>query len=476
MDHSGQEQSPEDQHRENLAAADEIDAVLGEPYRDIGSASRYAKKSRDDFDRLTDDLRTHAFGDAGDVLMIWENSRGSRKTGEWCTLIDLCEEGGYKIHVTSHGRTYDPTNGRDRKSLLEDAVDSEFESYKTHRRVLRDVTSAAADGKPHGVCPYGYLREYKMIKGRMKPVRQYVDPEAAPNVVELFERLRAGHSFRTIAADWAARGIASRRGTPFGAATLRGMATKVAYIGQRSHHGRTTQATWPAITDDPAFEGTFWAVQAIITDQARRTVRPGGARHAFSSVLRCDVCSEAMTVTYRRAGGKDQPAAYQCHGKGCTRINKDAVDEIVTGEIIAYLSRPEIHKELAADDGESPELHAVRAELARVRPQLAEMEEATPETLAEGRVLARMIEAKEEEIAALEIRERELSTPPALVGVPADDVAGWWKGAEVSTRRAVAALLLVPALLGEVRVRRGRGQSEAERLYWNQESHDSQSL
>ncbi|MDQ0664685.1 DNA invertase Pin-like site-specific DNA recombinase [Arthrobacter ulcerisalmonis] len=94
------------------------------------------------------DLEEDAFG-AG-ALGLWESSRGSRRTGEWVDLIELCEERGIRIWVTTHGRLYDPANARDRRTLLEDAVDSEYESAKTSKRLQRDMRSDAEKGRPHG--------------------------------------------------------------------------------------------------------------------------------------------------------------------------------------------------------------------------------------------------------------------------------------------------------------------------------------
>ncbi|WP_373458732.1 recombinase family protein [Pseudarthrobacter sulfonivorans] len=101
-----------------------------EPYRDNDrSASRYSKQAREGVARLMIDLEEDTFG-AG-ALGLWESSRGSRRTGEWVDPIELCEMRGIRIWVTTHGRLYDPANARDRRSLLEDAVDSEYESAKT---------------------------------------------------------------------------------------------------------------------------------------------------------------------------------------------------------------------------------------------------------------------------------------------------------------------------------------------------------
>jgi hypothetical protein len=46
VDKSGRERSPEEQHGDNQRVAAEHGWQLGEPYRDVGSASRYANGRR----------------------------------------------------------------------------------------------------------------------------------------------------------------------------------------------------------------------------------------------------------------------------------------------------------------------------------------------------------------------------------------------------------------------------------------------
>ncbi|MCA1601191.1 MAG: recombinase family protein, partial [Acidobacteria bacterium] len=134
LDRSGRARSLEEQHADHERTAAEHGWCLGEDsYRDASiSASRYSRKVRDDFDRLIADLEADRFG--AQMLMLWESSRGSRRVGEWVNLLELCERHGVRIHVYTHNRTYDPANGRDRRSLLEDAVDGEYESSKMSSR------------------------------------------------------------------------------------------------------------------------------------------------------------------------------------------------------------------------------------------------------------------------------------------------------------------------------------------------------
>ncbi|NUK01787.1 recombinase family protein [Streptomyces lunaelactis] len=468
-DHSGRERSPQEQHDENQAAADREGFTLGEPYKDTGSASKYAQKAREDFDRLVRDLEADAFG--AETLVLWESSRGSRRVGEWITLIELCEERGVGIYVTTHGRMYDPGNPRDRRTLIEDATDSEYESAKIAVRVRRGLNANLVKGWFHGPCPYGYERDYDQ---RRRPLRQYPDPETAPHVVELFDRILKGHSLKAISKDWAARGIVSRSGTRFSPTTLRVMAAKVSYVGLRSHNNSgPVKGSWPALVD----ESVFWSVQRILTDPKRKTSRPGGAKHVLSMIIRCDVCGGPLVVTSARKNGKEAPAAYRCHNGGHVRVNQEETDEQVIGAMLAYLARPEIYAELAKGNGNDAELEKVRGELARARAELAEMEAAPPpRTVAALNKVTASIDSLAEDTAALEARERELSTPSVLAGLmtPGEDVATWWEAAEVSTRRAVAGLLLSPGLLGEVRVTRSavpnRATPVADRLVWRRPS------
>lgn len=61
--------------------------------------------------------------------------------------------------MTSQERMYDPANGHDRKALIDDASDSEYESYKIRTRVKRSLDANLAAGKPNGQVPFGYQRE-----------------------------------------------------------------------------------------------------------------------------------------------------------------------------------------------------------------------------------------------------------------------------------------------------------------------------
>jgi DNA invertase Pin-like site-specific DNA recombinase len=478
MDRSGRQRSIEEQHTENQQAADDRGVILGAPYEDKSiSASRYSRKSRDGFGQLLADLEHGRFG--ADELWLWESSRGSRKVGEWVTLIELCEQQHVGIHVTTHNRTYDPINGRDRRSLLEDAVDSEYESGKISARLKRAAAANAAAGRPHGRAAYGYVRRYDERTRKM--IAQEPDPIEAPVIRELFERVKSGHSLRSIARDWETRGIRTRTGKIFTPQHLRVLATTAAYAGLRVHdtngHGgshspqpgtpgvQVVRGTWEPLVS----EATYRAVQRILTDPKRTTTRPGRAKHLLSGIGVCDKCETPITVSFR--SGR---ATYQCR-RGCVRVQKEDIEELAEGVILGYLARPDVHQALQAAEADSDALQAVRDELATARARLAELADAAAAGTISIATVARAEPQILATIGALERREAELATPSALHGfiTPGANVARRWHAAPMSTRREIARLLLAPDMIGELRVTPrppgwpgGRHVPAASRVIW----------
>ena len=460
-DRSGRERSNTEQQDDNRGSWPEL-TFVDAPYSDTVSASKYATKVRGDYVALVEDLRRDRFG-AG-VLVLWEGSRGSRRVGEWVELIELCEDRSVRIAVTEDERIYDPANARDRKSLLENATDAEYESAKISARAKRAQAANAAQGRPNGQVPFGYRRRYDEVT-RELVAQEPVEAEAKV-VLELFDRVAAGHSFRSISKDFEARGIRSRSGMVFKPVVLRAMTRRDAYRGKRAHtpgslmmgnverrgKATVTDAIWPGIVP----ERTWLAVQRILEDPARQVTRPARARHLFSMIVRCDPCGGPLAVTYRKLRGKVAPAQYFCRDKGCVRVDKAEVDEIAEAAILGYLSRPDNVAQLTADDGNDEALDAARLEVAQLRAELDDM----ADQLGRGKLSATVVARAEpqilERLRTAERHAQDLATPSALRGLiePGDDVAQRWHAAPLPAKRRVARMLLAPDVVGELRITR----------------------
>lgn len=307
-DRQGSGKSPDQQHDENVQAIHRQGWQLhpAAPYRDTDrSASRYATKAREDFKRLIADLEADEF--AADVLAIWESSRGSRRVGEWVDLVDLCKAREVRIWVTTHGRLYDPSNARDRRSLLEDAVDAEYESDKTSERIRRDVRAAAEKGKPHGKNIYGYRRVYDDQTREL--IRVEAHPDQAPIVKEAARRILEGDTFYAIARDFNVRGIPPRRPTRvthrenagWTPPAVKQMLTTPAYAGKREYRGEIVgDAIWP-----PLIEFDVWQrLQGIMSPAARKRTNDWPAKHLLSGIALCGVCGAPLRVGRQNRGSR----------------------------------------------------------------------------------------------------------------------------------------------------------------------------
>lgn len=452
-DRSGRERSPDEQHRDHQADADERGWSLGTPYRDVGSASRYATKARDGYDRLIKDLGHDRFG--ADILMIWEGSRGSRRVGEWVLLIDLCEERGVGIFVHTHDRLYDLTNAHDRANLLDDAIKSELASAETSKRARRAAAADARDGKPHGRCPFGYQRRYDPTTRKL--IAQEPHPEEAEVVRDIFRRLVAGHALHAIAQDLERRGVRTRTGKVFSPQHVRALAINPAYAGIRVHDaGRkrgsqplsaaatTVEGVWPGIVS----KADFLAVQRILTAPERKTTRPGRGVHLLSMIAKCGVCGGLLSVALR------EHPQYRCQRSGHVLVAEPDLDTYAEEVMLGYLARDDVFEAFAAGNRNDAALLAVRDEVASIRAERADL----AAQVGSGRLSAALAAEAEpvilRRLRAAEARERDLSTPSVLTGLitPGKDVAKRWQAAPMSARRAVARLLLSPDMIGELRV------------------------
>jgi DNA invertase Pin-like site-specific DNA recombinase len=444
----------EEQHADHEQDAQNNGWVLGEAYVDTNvSASRYTRRTRGDFARLLEDLRNDDF-DAR-VLILWESSRGSRRVGEWVELVELLEKAGAKVWVHTHSTLYDPANPRHRRALLEDAVDSEYESAKTRDRTVRAKAASAASGRPAGKLLYGHLREYD-ARGRY--VRTVIDPEPAAVVREIARRYADGEPAYAIAADLRHRGVESRRGGGWWPRTITAVATTAAYAGLRVHRGQVVgPADWPAIVD----EATWAACAARASNPQRRGLQDKKLKHWLSGAVRCGVCLEWLRAAVR----KDRRLRYTCpRPHRCVVVPADWLEEVVAELVIGRMSRPDALR-LLAPAPDRAALESAQQEADELRHQLttyydlAAAHKLSPAGLVE--MEARMIPA----IEAAERRAQPVVVPPTLRRLAGPGARQRWGDMTVAEHRESVRLLLdfrvMPAK------RRGRGSGiDPDRLVW----------
>ena len=139
----------------------------------------------------------------------------------------------------------------------------------------------------------------------------------------------------------------------------------------------TTEGDWEPLVD----RQTFYRVHALLTDPARKTTKPGRARHLLSRIGRCGICGGQLTCIDRKTRQRNdagrlvntglREGCYQCLDKGCARISEADLDRFATGAVIGWLSDPENYAAFTKDD--SAEIATVRASLAEQRARRDEI-------------------------------------------------------------------------------------------------------
>lgn len=418
--------STDQQHDENERAVQRQGWELHpKAFEDIDkSASRYSRKVRKGFKDLVEALEDGTFG--ADVLVLWESSRGSRRVGEWVDLIDLCAQRGVLIWVTTHGRTYDPRNSRDRRSMLEDAVDSEYESSKTSERLRRTMRANAEAGRVHGKNLYGYRRDREYDRAKRKEVIVDIveDEVQGPVVREAVRRVIAGESYYEIAKSFNERGIEPRRpanrehnrGKGWTAVSIKQMVEMPAYRGLRQHTRDGVRellpgTQWPRLISDKEWaqlEARFAADKGQWGSH-----RSDELKHMLSGVARCGVCGSIVRVGKQNAGRRQmvmdehgEPVLYPeghryagkprrvspghyntyiCQGApGRTgfhvAMREEHLDTLVTEMVLARLERPDFLAKVGAkDDGVDEARAELLSQIARHRAWLADVQKQAAE-------------------------------------------------------------------------------------------------
>ena len=357
----GKTASVEDQIERGTEACDEHGWTLAGPWRDGVGASAKSKGTRTGWPAVRAAIEARDI----DILILWEGSRGSRDMSTWVDLLDACRDNAVAVYIVSDERLYDPRKARDRKDLIDQGNDAEYEVNKLSERVCRGVRAAAKAGKYHGRAPYGYERvivgeeRRERANGRFElvPVKeQRPDPATAPTVKRIIESIAAGEPLTKLARTLNAEGVPSPEGAKWTLSNLHGVAGNAAYAGQRSHKGTLTAAVWPAIVPLPMWQ----CAQAVLADvRGRQAVQPGGLKHLLSNIATAPCGGQLSARTIN--GGKP---AYRCDEDYCVSISRPDLDEWVTALTVARLCEPDMREVFAPDDTAS---EAAKAEIAGLK-------------------------------------------------------------------------------------------------------------
>lgn len=423
----------------------EVAGVFADP---DNSASRHARKRRPDYDDMVKKVEA---GEC-DVIVSWESSRLSRDITVFTRLADLCERTG--VLLCLNGSVYDMRNSQQRFFAQFAVLQGGYESDTIRDRALRTMAALAREGRPTGLTPYGYAREYDPNTGKL--IRQFPEPESAAIVAELTQRVAAGESLLSLAREMQLRGVpAPRGGSDWISMTVRNLVLRATNIGKRVHQGRVVgEAAWDPIVD----EADYHAAVKVLADPARRTQKDTSVKYLMSGIGLCPSGHRLGVM-----GSKTHPR-YFCRCCGRAVIGVAVLDDLVTAAVLEYVERPEFAEALMpreADDAARDALAlaiALEAELEQARAMVGQV--------VGGRIalsvadFAAISAQLTEQIEGARERAQSAGVPAVLRRFAGPGARPVWKAATLAERRALVRELvkvtLNPAGQGARTVKPGR--------------------
>ncbi|MFF4369687.1 recombinase family protein [Streptomyces sp. NPDC001594] len=408
-------------------------------YKDVGiSATRHARQDRDDFERLLDDIRRRR----GRIVVAFEASRYYRDLGAYIRLRDACHEAD--VLLCYNGQVFDLSKREDRKATAQDAVQAEDEGEGIRDRNLRTARLTAEAGKPWGIVPDGYKREYDPDTGVL--LRQIEHPVQAPVVRRIWREAAASQSLRSIAAGLNRDGHRTQKGKLWQVWHLRTILRNPAYVGRRKFRGKDfKEGTWPALVESQVFD----AVQQLLDVEGRAWATDLTPVHLLSGIGLCgehfDLRRTNSEPTLRGFVNRGYPSL-KCDLSAHVTINERKLVAYTEEHLVTYLASDKAKRafQVKADDREA---EAARVRLRALEAQLEEARVAATtfdENGVPGLSIA-SLNATELRLTPLIAAARQAARPAVVPEVllnllEATDPGALWDGYDLQQQRSVLRL------------------------------------
>ncbi|WP_172457777.1 recombinase family protein [Pseudonocardia sp. N23] len=259
--------------------------------------SAYAGKPRPAYIEL---LRMIREGET-DAVIVWEQSRLTRRPYELEQYIEVCEPRGVATHMVTSG-FLDLTTDQGRLVARMMGAQNRYEVDQLRGRVKRGLRSRSAKGLPGGGRrPFGFLAD-----------KVTHDPIEAAAIRSATESVVLGESVHGIAREWRAQGLVTTTGKPWTTTQLRALLRRPRNAGLMQHQGRVAgRASW-----EPIVPAELWTACVAVLDDPQRRTSPGTQpAYLGTFIYRCGaIVDEQECGLLMRSWRSGKPAVkvYRC--------------------------------------------------------------------------------------------------------------------------------------------------------------------
>lgn len=312
--------SIDSQLNEMLALAQREGLSVADIYRESHSAKDCGQ--RPVFNQLLTDIREAKF----DGILVWHPDRLSRNAGDLGALVDLFDQKKL-VEIRTHSQRF--TNNPNEKFLLMIlGSQAKLENDNKSVNVKRGLKTKCELGLWPSVAPTGYLNSRnKDQKGIV-----FVDPERAPLIKELFQKVaNEGWSGRKVYRWLIDISFTTRTGKPLTLSNVYNVLANHFYYGSFEYpknSGRWFQGKHTPLISKELFD----AVQKQLHMQVRAPNK--NKEFAFTRLLSCGACQSGVTAQEKFKTLKDGSIAKYIY-YGCTRArNIDCKEGYVEEKVL----------------------------------------------------------------------------------------------------------------------------------------------
>ena len=271
---SQSEQSIEGQLRVCQQFAKNNDILIMDTY--IDRAMTGTNDLRPDFQRMIKDSNKKQW----DYVLVYKLDRFSRNKYETTIHKHTLSNNGVRV-LSAMENIPDTPEGIILESLLEGM--NQYYSAELSQKVLRGLKESYLKGNyTGGMQIYGY---------KVVDKKNVIDENEGPIVTEIFKRFAKGETGKSIADNFKARGIRTKRGKYVNDKHIYKIIANMKYTGKVKHGDEVYTNIYPALIDDQ----TWQVVQSIRNSNKQK---PGNKKQKFNFLLSgkliCGECKKYM--------------------------------------------------------------------------------------------------------------------------------------------------------------------------------------